>query len=104
MLEAWLLCDERAIRAAAGYPQGATPLRLPAPKNVEGLASPKDVLRAALLSAAPQKRSRRRQKIVGTGSTYDVAANVGDFRALQKLSAYQHFECDLDAALANGHL
>lgn len=43
-LEAWFLFDEPAIRRAAGNPNGRSPLDLPAWKEVEGLADPKEVL------------------------------------------------------------
>lgn len=50
--EAWLLVDEVAIRTVAGNPNGRAPLALPAPRRVEDVANPKEVLERALLIAS----------------------------------------------------
>lgn len=57
-LEAWLLLDERAIRDVAGNPRGRVKLNLPQPHRVETVASPKEVLRAAIETASERKGRR----------------------------------------------
>ena len=52
MSEAWLLIDERAIRRAAGNPNGKIHIALPSIKNLEKLPDPKQELRAILKSAS----------------------------------------------------
>lgn len=49
--EAWLLVDPQAIRVAASHPNGKDPLGLPHVRRIEELASPKEVLRQALITA-----------------------------------------------------
>lgn len=44
MTESWLLLDERAIRSAAGNPEGRIPLKLPKANAIEELADPKSKL------------------------------------------------------------
>src|SRR5258708_2208129 len=56
MLEAWLLFDERAIRCAAGNPNGTVPLDLPHLRRVEERPDPKIDLRKALRTASELKR------------------------------------------------
>ena len=51
-LEAWLLVDQEAIRRVVGKPMGKVRLGLPAVNRIEVLASPKEVLDQALLSAS----------------------------------------------------
>lgn len=52
MTETWLLLDELAIRRVSGSPSGRAPLGLPRQRNIERLASPKEVLREALVAAS----------------------------------------------------
>jgi len=59
--EAWLLTDERAIRAAAYRANGTRPLSIPRPHDVEQRARPKDVLRTAL-AAASELSGRRLER------------------------------------------
>ena len=59
-LEAWLLVDEGAIRLVAGKPAGREALGLPALSRLEHVASPKDVLKAALLKASESSGRRKR--------------------------------------------
>jgi hypothetical protein len=64
-LEAWLLLDEKAIRRAAGRPNGSASLNLPSPENVESLSQPKEKLRDVIIiaSGASGKRLKKlRQK------------------------------------------
>lgn len=50
--EAWLLVDERAIRAAAYRPKGKRALGLPKPQALEQRARPKEILQNALATAS----------------------------------------------------
>ncbi|WP_338270707.1 DUF4276 family protein [Geobacter sp. 60473] len=61
--EAWLLTDETAIRQVAKNPRGRNPLTLPSPQRIESTASPKEVLKSALLQAA-EVTGRRQRKFV----------------------------------------
>jgi hypothetical protein len=56
--EAWLLLDEGAIRQIAQRPSGRGALSLPRPKRVESVASPKEKLQRALISACELKGRR----------------------------------------------
>lgn len=48
MTEAWLLISERAIRRAAGNPNGRVPLNLPPVSRLESLPDPKEDLKTLL--------------------------------------------------------
>ncbi|MFV0524202.1 MAG: hypothetical protein ACK5RL_06865 [Acidimicrobiales bacterium] len=61
MTEAWLLLDEQLIREVAGRPDGAVPLKLPTPNQVESLPNPKSTLQLALETASELKGRRMRQ-------------------------------------------
>lgn len=60
-IEAWLLLDERAIRAVAGRPRGTAHLGLPEPGRIESTPSPKEVLEAALAAASEASGARLRK-------------------------------------------
>jgi hypothetical protein len=64
-LEAWFLCDEKAIRMAAGKPAGKAPLSLPPRERIEKIADPKKTLREALEQAAELTGRRRRRSSPG---------------------------------------
>jgi hypothetical protein len=59
--EAWLLLDELRIRRAAGRPNGTVALNLPTATQIEGVANPKERLKAAL-AAASELSGRRLKK------------------------------------------
>lgn len=59
--DAWLLVDPDLIRRVAGNPGGRELLDIPKIKHIEGRASPKELLRQALVTAA--KRGRQQQLI-----------------------------------------
>jgi hypothetical protein len=59
-MEAWLLLDVPAIRAAAGRPAGTEPLDLPPIDRVEAESDPKGTLERALLAACGTGRARAR--------------------------------------------
>jgi len=51
-IEAWLLTDEDAIRQVSGKPGGREPLRVPPRRQIEGTASPKEILKEAIAQAS----------------------------------------------------
>ena len=103
MMEAWLLLDESAIRAAAGRVSGREPLRLPSPSRVEDVANPKHVLREALL-AAHASTGRRKDRFDPGAALYRVADLVEDWEPLRQLSAFQRLEADTLQALNALHI
>jgi hypothetical protein len=93
MTEAWLLIDQRAIRTAAGNPNGIRALAMPALPTVESIPDPKQMLRGLLLHATAF-RGRRRSKFEREVSqrVQRVAELIEDFRPLRALPAFQEFE------------
>lgn len=91
MTEAWLLFDERAIRSAAGNPNGKMPLHLPAINNLESLPDPKEKLQAALRSAS-ELNGRRLKKFNIMQAFRRVVDYLDDYSPLRQLSAYRAFE------------
>ena len=91
MLEAWLLFDERAIRCAAGNPNGTIRLDLPSQTRVEDLPDPKEDLRAALRIAS-ELQGRRLKKFNTSQAFWRVLDFVQDFSPLRQLPAYCRFE------------
>ena len=102
MQEAWLLFDERAIRHAAGNPNGKSQLDLPTLRQIENLPDPKQDLleclrRASELSGRRLKLFRRDE----SDAARRVADYIEDFSPLRSLSAFQQLESDIEATLAN---
>ena len=97
MSEAWLLCDEKAIRKAAGNPTGEQRLDLPKLKDVEGLTDPKSTLQNVLRSASGLTGRRLR---AFSPRARLVADNITDFVSLRRLSAFQRLESDVQRILA----
>ena len=91
MLEAWLCFDERAIRNAAGNPNGTTPLGLPQLKRVESRPDPKEDLRKALLAAC-ELSGRRLKKFNTAAAFWRIVDYIEDFSPLRELPAFQAFE------------
>jgi hypothetical protein len=93
-LEAWLLLDEREIRAVAGSPRGKQDLELPSPHDLEATKNPKERLERALVLACglsghrlvrfkrrlPQLRSVLLQRL-------DIDGPVRELSAWRKLLA-----------------
>jgi hypothetical protein len=101
MAEAWLLFDERAIRQAAGNPNGTTPLNLPALKRVEDRPDPKKDLREAL-KAASELTGRRLKKFNTAQAFRRVGDFLDDFSPLRQLPAYLAFESAVRRASQSG--
>ena len=100
MLEAWLLFDERAIRQAAGNPNGDTALNLPQQKRVESRPNPKRDLTDALLTAS-ELSGRRRKKFDTAAAFWRIVDYIEDFSPLRELSAFQSFENSILTLKAN---
>jgi len=96
MLEAWLLFDEQALRAAAGNPSGQIDLALPPVHTLESMSDPKSRLKWTI-GTASELSARRREKL--TISAERVAALTDDFSPLRGLSAFQAFEVELRQVL-----
>lgn len=91
MLEAWLCFDERAIRKAAGNPNGKAPLGLPQLKRIESRPDPKEDLRKALL-AGSELAGRRLKKFDTAAAFWRIVDYIEDFSPLRELTAFQSFE------------
>ena len=91
MTEAWLCFDERAIRKAAGHPNGTSPLGLPTLKRVEARPDPKSDLRHAL-QAASEHTGRRLKKFNTDAAFWRIVDFIEDFSPLRELSAFRAFE------------
>ncbi len=96
MQEAWLLLDERAIRCAAGNPNGKMQLALPPPDRLERVPDPKDVL-AEVLRNASGLRGRRLKKFRIPNACKLITGNMVDFDCLRVLGAFQRLESDIVA-------
>ncbi len=91
MLEAWLCFDERAIRNAAGNPNGTAPLGLPPLRRIEGRPDPKEDLRKALLAGC-ELSGRRLKKFDTASAFWRIVDFIEDFSPLRELTAFQTFE------------
>lgn len=98
MTEAWLLFNERAIRTAAGNPNGTVGLNIPPLNRHERIPSPKNILHNALL-AATEFHGRRRKKFQPRKVASQVAELIDDFSALHQLSAFNEFENEVERLL-----
>jgi hypothetical protein len=91
MQEAWYLFEERAIRRAAGNPNGTMRLDLPRTDELEKVPDPKKIL-FDLLREASGLHGRRRKKFSTIGSARRVAELLDDFSPLRALSAFVALE------------
>jgi len=101
MTEAWLLADQRAIRLAAGNPDGRERLTLPPLRRLESAADPKAILREALVTASALRgrKLQRFRRDMGQ-RVLRVAELIEDYASLRALSAFTKLESDLRRALA----
>ncbi len=100
MVEAWLLADPEALRAAIGTTLSSVDLGIPLrPREIEGDAHPKERL-AEILRTARALRPRRRRK-VDIGDLYQPLAEQISMESLRRLPAFQQLIADLKAALAS---
>jgi hypothetical protein len=92
MQEAWLLCDEAAIRYAAENAHGKMSLKnMPSINRIESLPDPKETLND-LLKQASGLQGRRRERFQSSQHARRVADYIEDFSPLRSLSAFQTFE------------
>jgi hypothetical protein len=100
MTEAWLLCDEAAIRSAAGRPRGDSEIPIPHKKSVENLSEPKKILEDCLCVASEHKGRKldifRREL---PSLKYRVAELVEDFSVLVEIPSFREFMSDLESVL-----
>ena len=94
MQETWLLINDRAIRRAAGNPNGKMRLNLPLLGTLESESRPKLVLREALRKASG-KGPRRLTGFNETARIHKVAEYIEDFSPLLKLPAFKSLHDDL---------
>lgn len=98
MQEAWLLCDEAAIRRAAGNPNGAVSLDMPKPRTVEQLPDPKEVLNG-LLRIASESTGRRLKQFNVSHSSSQVSQYIEDFSLLRAIRAFRLLEDEVRMAI-----
>jgi hypothetical protein len=94
MTEAWLLFDEKALRYAAGNPNGDVELKLPALSAVEDLPDPKKILNDCLRTASGLT-GRRLRHWSSAQAVHRLADLMTDFSPLRHLPAFQALEDDL---------
>lgn len=94
MQEAWLLFEERAIRSAAGNPNGRTPLRSPEASRAEGLPSPKLELERMLRDASGVGSHRMAKLRLGP-MKHRLATLITDYGPLRALAAFTALEEEL---------
>jgi len=98
MMEAWLLQNEAAIRAAADNPNGRQELNLPAIREVENIPDPKEVL-YRLICSASGLGPRRRRGMNPRRLVHRVADLTDDFSVLDDIPAFARFDTELASAL-----
>lgn len=94
MTEAWLLFDERAIRCAAGNPNGREALSLSDWRRAEMLPDPKEKLFDTLRVASELPARRRRAFHVEQARTR-IVDFITDFSPLRELPSFRRFEDDV---------
>ena len=94
MTEAWLLFDERAIRRAAGNPNGRVALPLPDWRRAESLSKPKEILFEAL-RAASELPARRQRALDVERARARIVDFIDDFSPLHELPSFRRLEDDV---------
>jgi hypothetical protein len=90
MTEAWLLCQEQAIRNAVGNPNGKIKLKIPTLDKRESCDAKKVLFEA--MRDASELGLQRAQKIKADQLRHRVAELLTDFTGLRQLPSFQHFE------------
>lgn len=98
MTEAWLLFSERAIRGAAGNPNGREPLDLPDMRQVEALPDPKARL-YDLLKAASGLSRRRLTQFRPKDQIHQIPNYIDDYSPLDALPAFSTLQRDIRRCL-----
>lgn len=99
--EAWLLIEEKAIRIAAGNPNGKNDLKLPSLKRIEKNSDPKKELHRVLRTAT-EWSPQRLKRFDTEAAKAQVVNHISNFALLRKLSAFQDLEADLAALRVKG--
>jgi len=94
MTEAWLLSDLRAVRRAAGNPNGRKELSVPDIRNLEDLPNPKDDLHR-LLREASELKGRRLKDFSVKAAACRVSEYIEDFASLRTLPAFARLDEDI---------
>ncbi len=92
MSEAWLLIDGSAIARAAGSPKAR--VSVPALREIENIANPKEKLTTLLIEAAGSPTGRRGERFQRDlrKRRVSVANHIADFSPLEHLSAFRAFQ------------
>lgn len=98
MMEAWLLCDEQAIRKASGNPKGQASIRLPSIKKLETIPDPKIELHT-LIKTASGLQGRRLKQLNVYHAENQVAQFINDFSMLRGLYAFGQLETAIKTML-----
>lgn len=101
-IEAWLLTDEAAIRHVSGKPGGREPLGVPPPRQIEGTASPKEILKEAIAQASGE-RGRRLEKIRSRFSQLRaiLLQRLDIDGSINELPAWQALVADIESAVSD---
>lgn len=102
MQESWLLCDEAAIRMAAGNPEGSVRLRLPKTSAIERIADPKTRV-FELLRQATERTGRRLHQFNVEFARTQVCQHIDDFSKLRGLASFAAFESELREVVRRYH-
>lgn len=94
MSEAWLLCNEEAIRYASGNSNANIPIILPRILSLENLPDPKDIL-YNLLRTACGLSGRRLNNFHPQQCVHRISDYIQDFSILRSLSAFRSLENDI---------
>jgi hypothetical protein len=94
MTEAWLLFNEKAIRTAAGNPNGEMQLDLPDIRRVEGLPDPKKALNDLLILATGLSARRRKSVPISYYASL-VSGYIDDFSPLRQVFSFRTLEENL---------
>jgi Domain of unknown function (DUF4276) len=100
-LEAWLLTDEQAIRAAVGRPSGREDLSLPRIAQIERTSAPKEILRSALLTASAttgRKRQDEQRRFALRRRTLLERLDIDG--AIRQLPSWRQLESDVGSVVA----
>lgn len=100
MTEAWLLFNKRAIRKAAGNPNGSVAIELPALTRLEDQPDPKRLL-FSILTEASELSGRNRKKFNPSKCRHLIAEYIDDYSPLFELSAFRHLWDDIKRFVAN---
>lgn len=100
MTEAWLLVDEQQIRDVAGRPNSTAPLALPPIRRIEQHSDPKELLKAALVTASgcTGRRLEAFQRRFGN-HRHTLLQRLDTSGPVRQLSAWKALEASLNQVL-----